>query len=201
MTPQKTDQPRRVTAVGNLSLAAAILVLLAVTAVAVYLAIHFFAVAGGSSFAPFKTWTHGDRFAAMLVAFIVLVGLLAALLRRVGRPVWLAAEQGGVLVTPGTIAGPLQRELLRNVEVVSAHVHVSSRRGRLRADVQAAVRPLADAERLRAEFAATVSTLLGRITGVASDRADVGSDRAGAEPDYVHVKVRVLSVRQLGRYL
>ena len=194
MTPQKTDQPRRVTAVGHLSLAAAILVLLAVTAAAVYLATHFFAVASGSSFAPFGTWTYGDRVAVMLVVLVLLVGLLAALLRRAGRPVWLAAEQGGVLVTPGTLSGPLQRELLRNVEVVSAHVRVSSRRGRLRADVQAAVRPLADAERLRAEFAAAVGTLLGRLTGVEPDRA-------AAEPDCVHVKVRVLSVRQLGRYL
>ena len=177
------------------------MVLLAAATVAVYLAVHFFAVSRGSSFAPFKTWTHGDRFAVMLAVLIVLVGLLVALLRRAGRPVWLAAEQGGVLVTPGTIAEPLQRELLLNVEVVGAQVHVSSHRGRLRADVQVAVRPLADAERLRAEFAATVSTLLARITGVASDRADAEPDRAGAEQDCVRVKVRVLNVRQLGRYL
>ena len=137
----------------------------------------------------------------MVAVLILLVGLLAALLRRTGWPVRLAAEQGGVLVTPGTIAEPLQRELLLNVEVVGAHVNVSSHGGRLRADVQVAVRPLADAERLRAEFAATVSTLLRRITGVESDRSDAGPDRAGAESDCVHVKVRVLSVRQLGRYL
>lgn len=175
--------------------------LLAAAIVAVYLAVHFFAVALGSSFAPFKTWTHGDRFAVMSAVLILLVGLLAALMRRAGRPVWLAAEQGGVLVTPGTIAEPLQRELLLNIEVVGAHVHVSSRGGRLRADVQVAVRPLADAERLRAEFAATVGTLLRRITGVESDHANVEPDCAGEEPDCVHVKVRVLSVRQLERYL
>ena len=175
--------------------------LLAAAIVAVCLAVHFFAVASGSSFAPFKTWTHGDRFAVMSAVLVLLVGLLAALLRRADRPVWLAAEQGGVLVTPGTIAGPLQRELLLNVEVVGVNVHVSSRGGRLRADVQVAVRPLADAERLRAEFAATVSKLLQRITGVGSDYANVEPDCAGAEPDCVRVKVHVLSARQLGRYL
>ncbi len=196
VAPQKPDRPRRatavgrprrVTAVGRLSLAAAIVVLLMAAAVAVYLAVHFFAVARGSSFAPFTTGTHGDRLVVMLAALVLLVGLLAVLLRRAGRPVWLTAEQGGVLVAPGTIAEPLQRELAFNAEVVGAHVHVSSRGGRLRADAQVAVRPLADAKRLRAEFSATVSALLGRITGV--------------EPDRVNVNVRVLNVRQLGRHL
>jgi len=183
-------------------------VLLAAAIVAVYLAVHFFAVARGSSFAPFKTWTHGDRFAVMLAVLVVLVGLLVVLLRRAGRPVWLAAEHGGVLVTVDTIAEPLQRELLLNVEVVGAQVHVSSRRGRLRADVQVAVRPLADAETLRAEFAATVGTLLRRMVGVDPDYANVEPDRAhvepdcaGVGPDCVHVKVHVLSARQLGRHL
>ena len=154
---------------------------------AALLAIRLFAVADGSRFAPFSTWSRGGRLGALLLLLAALLGLTALLVRRPSRPVWLATEAGGALVAPAAIEERIRDAVASHVEVLRARAHVSVSEGKPRADVQAMVRPLAAAAPLQEAFTATARDLLEHITGL--------------EAGPVDVKVRVVPVRRLRRYL
>jgi hypothetical protein len=157
------------------------------TAAIAYLAVCLFVVASGSRIELLAIGTNGARLLLLLGVLVVLAALLALLLRRGRRPLRLAGERGHVLVDQATLAEPLQRALTSHVEVVNTHVRLRSRRGRLRARVRVNVRPLVDSKRLRVEFTELERAVAGRITG--------------SESNGVKVRVRVLSVRKLGRHL
>lgn len=142
---------------------------------------------GRASGGPFGSWSAGQRAAGLAFVVVCLLWFLAVLVRRGSRPLWLAAEAGGVLLQPQAVEDPLRDALSEHADVVRAHVSVSGRRGRLKADVRVAVRPYAEATALRDELSAKAQNLLGRLTGGAVDK--------------VSLRVRVLTVRELGRYL
>ncbi len=161
--------------------------LLGAAAAAALLAIRLFAIAAGSQFAPFSSWSRGARLGALLVVLAVLLGLAALLIRRPRRPLWFAGESGGALVLREAIEERLRRAVVDHADVLRAHVHVEVVDGRPRAEAEVAVRPLAEAAGLRDELAATVRELLERITGLEASR--------------VEIRVHVIPVRRLRRYL
>jgi hypothetical protein len=160
---------------------------LVVTAVgAILFAITLFtsrSVNGG----PFASWSAGQRGAGLALVLLIMLALLGVLLHRSSRPLWLAAEAGGVLVAPAVVEDPVHDALAAHPDVVRVKASVSGRRGRLRATVSVAVRPYAEAAVLRDELAGAARAVLERVAGEAV--ADVS------------LKVRVLAVRQLARYL
>jgi hypothetical protein len=161
--------------------------LLAAAAAAVLLAIRLFALSAGTSFAPLASWSRGNRFGALLILLALLLVLVALLVRRPRRPLWLAAEGGGALVRPETVEDRLRQAIVAHDEVLRAQVRIAIAGERPRVEADVAVRPLAEAKGLQTELSAVVRGLIEQITGLT------------AGP--VELKVRVIPVRRLRRYL
>lgn len=153
---------------------------------AVLFAITLF-TSGSVNGGPFASWSAGQRGACLALVVLVLLALLGVLLHRSPRPLWLAAEAGGVLVAPAVVEDPVQEAVAAHPDVVRVHASISGRRGRMRATVRVAVRPHAEAATLRDELTSAARAVLERVAG-----------EAVAE---VSLKVRVLAVRELARYL
>jgi hypothetical protein len=117
----------------------------------------------------------------------VLLGLIALLIRRYRRPLWLAGESGGALVRHEAVEERLRRAVVAHADVLRARVHVDVGGGRPRAEADVALRPQAEAAPLQAQFAADVRELLEQITGLEASR--------------IEIRVHVVSVRRLRRYL
>lgn len=122
--------------------------------------------------------------AALLAALVVLVWLV---LRDAHEELWLVGERGGVLVSADALERLAEEAAARDPDVVraDADLHVSG--GRLRGRVRVYGRPLGDAGRLAGAVDAAVGGALAAAVGTAA--VDV------------RVKPRILSVRQLARYL
>jgi hypothetical protein len=170
---------------------ATLVLLLAAGVVALLFAVRLTAAALGSAFSPFPYLSlpagHRER-ALLLIGALLLLGLLLWLVLRDGeRSLWLATEQGGVLVPATALERLAEEAARRDPEVVRAEVHLRLRRGRLRGTLRVFGRPLADAARL-AEGAGARAR--GAVEAV-----------AGGQMEELTVRPRVLSVVQLKRHL
>ncbi|MFA4966201.1 MAG: hypothetical protein WC709_11295, partial [Thermoleophilia bacterium] len=121
---------------GVLTRLATSVLLLAAGVVTLFFALRLTAVAVGSAFSPFPYLAlpagHRER-ALLLLGALVLVGLLLWLVLRHGeRTLWLAAEEGGVLVPAGLLEGLAEQAARRDPDVVRAEARLRLGRGGLR---------------------------------------------------------------------
>ena len=124
----------------------------------------------------------------LLVGAIVVLALLVWLILRADEEVfWLSAGSGGVLVPAAALQGFAERAACRHPEVVRAEARLRVRGGSLSGTLRLFCRPLAEAERVRADVEAVVRDEL--------------TTAAGAEMGTLAVRSRVLAVRHLKRHL
>jgi hypothetical protein len=154
-------------------------------------AMRLVAAAFGCAFTPFAYLVlpddHGWQallFAGLAAACVV---LLALVLDDARDELWLAREDGGVLVPADVVELLLRDAALAHAEVVRADVEVRLRRGRVAAKLDVALRPLVDGVAIADDLSAGARDLLARVIGA----ADVT----------VRVRPRVLKVGQLTRHL
>ena len=181
-------------AAGATTRIATFLLLLAGGVVALLFALRLVAVVAGWDFSPFSYITPGGGHA--LLAWLLLLGMavLAALiwmvLRHDADALWLAsrAGDGGVLVPREDLERLVSNAAGRaHADVVRAEVELGQRRGELRGRVQVWARPLADGQAVGAAVDEATRRQAGRLAGLELGRCDV--------------RVRVLRVTQLVRYL
>jgi hypothetical protein len=126
----------------------------------------------------------------LLSAMIVLAGLVWLVLRHDADAIWLpsSAGDGGVLVPAADLERLAGSAAGRShPDVVRAAVELSSRGAALRARVRIHARPLADAGAVGAAVDEAVRRQVVRLSGAELGRVDV--------------RVSVLRVKQLVRYL
>ncbi len=152
------------------------------------------AAAFDCDFSPFPYVTPGGDHTVLawmlLMAMVVLAVLVWLVLRHDADSLWLAAGSGagGVLVATSEVERPASSSAARShPDAVRAEVELSQRGADLRGRVQVWARPLADAAVVGAAADAAVRRQVSRLTGRDLARLDV--------------RVRVLKVRQLARYL
>jgi hypothetical protein len=151
------------------------------------------AAAFDCDFSPFAYITPGGHaFMAWLLlsAMIVLAGLVWLVLRHDADAIWLpsSAGDGGVLVPAADLERLAGSAAGRShPDVVRAAVELSSRGAALRARVRIHARPLADAGAVGAAVDEAVRRQVVRLSGAELGRVDV--------------RVSVLRVKQLVRYL
>jgi len=149
------------------------------------------AAAFDCDFSPLVALPFGRDHAVLAWLLAALIATLVALVWLVVRDardeLWLAGERGGVLVSAGALERLAEEAAARDPEVVRAEADLSVRRGVLRGRVRVYGRPLGDADRL--------ARLVGEAVGGALAAA------VGAAAVDVRVTPRILSVRQLARYL
>ena len=171
---------------------AAFVLLLVAGLVALLFAVRLTAAAFGWGFSPFDYLTgsgaHG-LVAGVLVAGLVILGVLVWLVLRYDDEVlWLASADGGVLVRTTGVAGPAGEAASgAHPDVVRAEVWPRTRRGALSARVRVWARPMAVTGPIQTAVATAVGDELARLTG--------------REPEAMDVRVKVLTVPQLKRYL
>jgi hypothetical protein len=156
--------------------------------------VRLVAVALGYDFSPFPYITPGGGHALLawllLLAMAVLAVLVWMVLRHDADALWLAspAGDGGVLVPAEDLERLVSSASGRaHADVVRAQAELWQRGGDLRCRVRVWARPLADADAVSAAVAAAAQRQAERITGL--ELARVG------------VRVKVLRVAQLARYL
>lgn len=146
-----------------------------------------------SDFSPFPYITpNGHALLAwlLLLAMVVLAGLVWLVLRHDSDSLWLAspAGDGGVLVPNEALQRPAAAASGRShPDVVRAEVEFYKRGANLRGRVTVWARPLADASVVGGAVDAAVRRQVARLTGRELERLDV--------------RVKVLKVAQLVRYL
>ena len=151
------------------------------------------AAAFDCDFSPFPYITpNGHSLLAWLLvlAMAVLAGLVWLVLRHDADALWLAspAGDGGVLAPKADLERLVSSAAARaHPDVVRAEAELWQRGAELRGRVRVWARPLADAEIVRASVEAAARRQTGRLTQTELGRADV--------------RVRVLKVTQLARYL
>ena len=151
------------------------------------------AAAFDCDFSPFPYITpNGHALLAWLLALgmVVLAGLVWLVLRHDTDAIWLAspAGDGGVLVPNADLERPASSAAGRaHPDVVRTEVEFSRRRAALRGRVTIWARPLADPAAVRDAVDPAVRRQITRLTGRELERLDV--------------RVKVLKVRQLARYL
>ena len=121
---------------------------------------------------------------------VVLAALIWMVLRHDSGALWLASEagDGGVLVPKGDLERLVSSAAGRShADVLRAEAELWRRGGELRGRVQVVARPLADAALVGAAVEERTRRQAARLTGLELSRVDV--------------RVRVLQVRQLLRYL
>ena len=159
---------------------------------ALLFAMRLTAAAFSCDFSPFPYLTFTDDhglLAWLLAAALVVLGILVWLVLRHGaETLWLAAEDGGVLAPRAGLERPAGVAAAgSHPDVVRAEVELSERGGALRARARVWARPLADAAAVGAAVDEAVRSSVSRLTGREVSRLDV--------------RVRVLTVSQLGRRL
>jgi len=161
--------------------------------VAAFFAARLAAAALGSAWSPLPSVAPpGHALTAwVLVSGMALLALLLWLvLRHDAEAVWLssAGGDGGVLAPRADLERPLATTVGRaHADVLRAQVDLRARGAALRARVTVWTRPLADPEAVGAAADAAVRHEAERLTG--------------RDLDHVGVRVRVLKVGQLVRYL
>ena len=162
--------------------------------VAALFALRLIAVAAGWRFSPFTYVTPGGGHVLLAWLLLLAMALLAALiwlvLRHDGDALWLAspAGDGGVLVPKEDLERLVSSAAARaHADVVRAEAEVWQRGAELRGRVRVWARPLADGGAVGAAVDAAARRQVGRLTGAELGRCDV--------------RVAVLRVTQLARYL
>ncbi|HET6476620.1 MAG TPA: hypothetical protein VFH93_11155 [Thermoleophilia bacterium] len=162
--------------------------------VALLFAIRLTAAAFDRDFSPFPYLTPGSDHSVqallLLAAMVVLALLVWLVLRHDADYLWLVsgAGAGGVLVASSEIERPASSSATRcHPDALRAEVELSQRGADLRGRVQVWARPLADAAVVGGAADAAVRRQVARLTGRDLERLDV--------------RVRVLRVTQLARYL
>jgi len=151
------------------------------------------AAAFDCDFSPFPYITpNGHALLAWLlaIAMVVLAGLVWLVLRHDAEAVWLAspAGAGGVLVPNADLERPASSAAGRaHPDVLRTEVEFSARRSALRGRVTVWARPLADAGAVRDAVDGAVRRQVARLTGRELERLDI--------------RVKVIKVTQLARYL
>ncbi len=134
-----------------------------------------------------SAWGYAVRAALLCVALVVLAALIAAVIGRGQRSLWLRGERGGVLVSLEALQRLAEATALGDPDVVRAEAHLRDRDGAPYGSMHLYARPLADAARVRrdveAEVRAAIDLLIGR------------------EAAQVAVKPTVLRVSQLKKHL
>lgn len=145
-------------------------------------------------FSPFPSITPGGGHALLawllLLGMAVLAGLVWLVLRHDTDALWLPSPSGdgGVLVPAGDLERPAASAAGRaHPDVVRAEVELSKRGSELRGRVTVWARPLANADAVGDVADAAVRRQVARIAGRDLARLDV--------------RVKVLRVTQLARYL
>ena len=180
-------------AAGSITRLATFLLLLAGGVVTGLFAVRLVAAALGHGFSPFPYITpdgHALLAWLLLAGMVALAALVWLVLRHDAAAVWLpsAAGDGGVLVRTTDLERPAGSAAARShPDVVRAAVELSSRGARLRGRVSVQARPLADAGVVRGAVDEAVRRQVARLTG--------------SELERLNVRVRVLKVTQLVRYL
>jgi hypothetical protein len=156
-------------------------------------AMRLVAAAFDCDFSPFAYITPGGHaFLAWLLlsGMIVIAGLIWLVLRHDADALWLPSSSGsgGVLVPTADLERPAGSAAGRShPDAVRAVVELSARGTALRGRVRVYARPLADAGAVRAAVDAAVRRQVARLSGGELERLDV--------------RVKVLKVTQLARYL
>jgi hypothetical protein len=162
--------------------------------VALLFAMRLVAAAFDWDFSPFPYITPGGGHALLawllLLAMAVLAVLVWLVLRHDADALWLAspAGDGGVLVPADDLERLVSSASGRaHADVVRAEAELWQRGGELRGRVRVWARPLADADAVGGAVTAAARRQAGRISGQELARVDV--------------RVKVLRVAQLARYL
>ncbi len=190
--PAETRRPAGAAA-GAITRIATFLLLLAAGLVALLFAVRLVAAALDKGFSPFSYFTpNGHALLAWLLAIgmVVLAGLIWLVLRHDTDALWLASPVGGggVLVPNEDLERPAASAAGRaHLDVVRVEVEFSRSRSALRGRVKVRARPLADAGAVGDAVDAAVRRQVTRLTG--------------RELERLTVRVRVLRVTQLARYL
>ncbi len=171
-------------------MAAAILVA-AAGLLALLFAAQFAAASFGYGFSPLlvvREAVGGDVIVWSLVALLALLVLCLWLVlpHREAR-LWLPLEGGGVAIPAALFEGFVERALTAHPEVLRVRVQLTVRGERLCGAATVHLRPLADVERLSRELEAEAAAAVCSVVGVS--------------PERFGVRARVVSVRQLKRYL
>jgi hypothetical protein len=150
------------------------------------------AAAFDRDFSPFPYITPGGHALLawlLLLGMVVLAGLVWLVLRHDAGAVWLPSPAGGgVLVPTADLERPAGSSARRShPDVVRAEVELSARGATLRGRVRVHARPLADSAAVSSAVDAAVRRQVMRLSGRELERLDV--------------RVKVLKVRQLVRYL
>ena len=181
-------------AAGATTRIATFLLLLAGGVVALLFAMRLVAAAFDCDFSPFPYITPGGGHALLawllLLGMAVLAVLIWMVLRHDADALWLASPRGdgGVLVPREDLERLVSNSAGRaHADVVRAEVELWQRRGELRGRVQVWARPLADGRAVGAAVDEAARRQAVRLTGLELARIDV--------------RVRVLRVTQLVRYL
>ena len=160
--------------------------------VALFFAARLTAAAFSCGFSPASYLPYANDAAALawlLAGALAGLGVLLWLVLRHGdATLWLASPDGGVLVRAAdlqTRAG--SAAVRRHPDVLRAEVELSQRGQALRARARVKARPLAPAGAVAAAVEEAVRASVTRLAGRDLERVDV--------------RVRVLSVRALARYL
>lgn len=186
-----TDRAARAAAADRFAAALAAVIFAAAGGALVFAAIRFVAVAVGSSYSPWQAIgvpaEHGGRIALLFLAFVVALLVLVAGLRRRDPLLRFELQDGAVLVRAGALEDAIRAELLSHPDVLRVSPRVRVRDGEVWAEVDVAVRPLADVGSLCA-------------LGVAGARAAL-CDGAGLPAGEPRVHVEAVRVRDLRKYL
>jgi hypothetical protein len=159
--------------------------------VALLFAMRLTAAAFGCDFSPFRYLgvpaDHAARAWLLVLAVVGLATLVWLVMRHGERMLWLNGTAGGVLVPASGLEDLLEAAACRHPEVVRAQAGLQIRGGVPTGDLRLFCRPLADHMAVAAdvdrEARHELTTLTGRETGE------------------LVVRPRVLTVRQLKRYL
>jgi len=157
----------------------------------VLFAMRLVAAAFGCGFTPFAYLglpeSHGWQAVFLGGLATACVVLLALVVDDARDDLWLAAEDGGVLVPAGAVERLLGDAALAHPEVVRVEAEVRVRRGGVSATLDVALRPMVDGAVVAGVLTAGARDLLARVVGA----GDVT----------VRVRPHVLTVKQLGRRL
>ncbi len=150
------------------------------------------AAAFGCGFSPFAYLSLSDDAVVLAwllgAALVILAVLIWLVLRHGEETLWLASATGGALVPAAALEQPAAAAATAShPDVVRAEVSLTGRGGALRARAHVLARPLADAATVKEAVEPAVRARFARLAGRDIDRVDV--------------RVRVLTVSQLGRYL
>lgn len=155
-------------------------------------AMRLTAAAFGCDFSPFAylSFSDGPALLAWLLgsALVVIAVLIWLVLRHGEETLWLASTTGGALVPAAALEQPAAAAATgSHPDVVRAEVSLTGRGGALRARAHVLARPLSDVATVKEAVDPAVRARVLRL--------------AGRDVDRVDIRVRVLTVSQLGRHL